>query len=81
MTLFEKIDRLEALHKELAGELIAYYESSELDPVFKDLYFHPFLSTFGVSAESSGYDLMRKRLNILNAQIESYKNFKEILKG
>jgi len=79
MNLFERIDELEALHKEIAGDAIKYYESCEFDPILKEVYFFPFVNALGVHQEV--YDLMRKRLNILNAQVEAYKNFKEILKG
>jgi len=78
MNLFERIDQLEALHKEIAGDAIKYYESCEFDPISKEMYFLPFVKALGVNQEF--YYLMRKRLNVLNDQVEAYKNFKHLLK-
>lgn len=78
MNLFERIDQLEALHKEIAGDAIKYYESCEFDPIFKEMYFVAFVMALG--ANQTTYDLMRKRLNVLNDQVEAYKNFKHLLK-
>lgn len=78
MNLFERIDQLETLHKEIAGDAIKYYESCEFDPILKEMYFSPFVNALGANQEV--YYLMRKRLNVLNDQVEAYKNFKEILK-
>ena len=53
MNLFERIDELEALHKEIAGDAIKYYESCEFDPILKEVYFFPFVNALGVNQEVS----------------------------
>lgn len=74
MNLLNKIDQLEQLEKEVVQDALKYLEEADIDPVYKDMLYGPFVHDFAMKPFS--FDKMRKRIEHLENEIKFYKNYK-----
>jgi response regulator of citrate/malate metabolism len=78
MDLLNKINYLEQLQKEVVQDALKYLEDADIDPVYKEMLYGPFMHDFAM--KPFNFDRMRKRLESLEHQIKFYKNYKLTLK-